>query len=169
MNSSKKNLIVTLSVLLAIAVIVAGAVLTKKKDSTDSSLATTSSDTSTTDIAEDTPATTETTTTADNNTASSGYKDGTYTATGRYATPEATESITVTVTLKDGIITDTSATASESTRDSKEFAGAFVANYKSQVVGKNIASLKLSRVSGSSLTPQGFNSAIAQIQTKAKV
>jgi hypothetical protein len=36
-------------------------------------------------------------------------------------------------------------------------------------VGKNINDLKLTKIAGSSLTPMGFNDAVAKIKMKAKV
>jgi hypothetical protein len=44
----------------------------------------------------------------------------------------------------------------------------FVSGYKQYVVGKNIASIHLDRVSGSSLTGAGFNAALARIEIEAK-
>ena len=35
-----------------------------------------------------------------------GYADGTYTAEGSYATPESVETVTVTLTIADDIVTD---------------------------------------------------------------
>jgi uncharacterized protein with FMN-binding domain len=164
-QKSKKDLIVTLSILLVVVLIVTGVLIANKKKPTtsDSTEAPTTSETTPTPTD-----TTATTTDTDTTTNSSGFKDGTYSATGDYSTPEGTENIKVNVTLKDGVVTDTSAVASMKSRDSKEYAGQFVANYKPLVVGKNIASIKLSRVSGSSLTSQGFNDAIDQIETQAK-
>lgn len=173
-RNSKKDLMVTLAVLLVICFIVAGVVLTKKKPVNESSqtpVATTST-TSSNDTA--TPAETTITETPATDAAAStpanasGYKDGDYRATGNYSTSETTETITVNVTLKDGVVTGTSATASKIARESKEYAEMFLQNYKSQVVGKKITDIKLSRVSGSSLTSQGFNSAIQTIEAQAK-
>lgn len=98
----------------------------------------------------------------------SGYKDGTYTAVGSYRTPESTEEITVTLTLQDGVITDTSAAISARAPESRRFQNEFVSNYKQYVVGKNIDTLSLSQVSGSSLTSGGFNEAVAQIKLQAQ-
>ena len=44
----------------------------------------------------------------------------------------------------------------------------FIDGYKSLVVGKDISSISLNRVSGSSLTSQGFNSAIQKIKSQAQ-
>ena len=166
-NSNKKDLIVTLSILLAIVFIVAGVLVTnKKKPEANSTVI--SSVKSVPDTSASPAATAVAGSTATTASTSSGFKDGTYTATAEYATPEATENIKVSVTLKNGIVTDTSSTASMQSRESREYATQFAQNYKSYVVGKSVASIKLSRVSGSSLTSQGFNDAIAQNQTQAK-
>lgn len=102
------------------------------------------------------------------NTSSTTYKDGSYTATGSYESPDGDEQITVSITLHNGVITDTSATAGAHDPDGAAYQAQFISGYKSLVVGKNISSVSLSRVSGSSLTPQGFNDAISQIENQAK-
>ena len=96
------------------------------------------------------------------------YKDGTYKATGDYTSPGGSQEITVSVTLKDNVITATSATSGASDTESKEHQEEFIANYKDLVIGKKISDVKLSRVAGSSLTSQGFNDAIQQIETDAE-
>ena len=96
------------------------------------------------------------------------YKDGTYEATGSYSTPGGRESIDLTVTLADNVITDTKISGSGTTRDSREHQTEFANGYKSLVVGKNIDEVSLSRVAGSSLTSNGFNDALEQIKTDAK-
>jgi hypothetical protein len=168
-RSSKKDLIVTLSVLLAIVFIVTGVIITKKQPSAvGPSTATIPADSAPTTTTEVASSPKPVDTTASPSQTTSAFKDGAYTASGRYATPENTETITINVTLKDGVITDTSATASTRSRDSKEYVSMFIENYKNQVVGKKISELKLGRVSGSSLTPQGFNVALDSIITQAK-
>lgn len=96
------------------------------------------------------------------------YKDGTYNATGSYRTPGGQESIGVKVTLTSGVISDISVTQNASGGEAEEYQDAFVSDYKSQVVGKKIDEVSLSRVAGSSLTPNGFNSAITAIKTDAE-
>jgi uncharacterized protein with FMN-binding domain len=98
----------------------------------------------------------------------SAYKDGNYTATGAYDTPDGTETITVSVTLGGGTVKAASVSQQASSRDSREYQDAFASGYKTYVVGKDITTIQLSRVSGSSLTPQGFNDALEQIKTKAQ-
>lgn len=101
-------------------------------------------------------------------TANSSYKDGTYSATGSYDSPGGTESITISATLTNGNITNTSAQSGANDSDARQFQSDFIASYKPLVVGKSINSVKLSRVSGSSLTSQGFNEAINKIKNQAK-
>jgi uncharacterized protein with FMN-binding domain len=100
--------------------------------------------------------------------ATASYKDGTYTATGNYTSPGGAESIEVTVTLADGVITDASVVSDAFRPESKMMQGQFISGFKAQVVGKKITDVKLTKVSGSSLTPKGWNDAIAKIQAQAQ-
>ncbi len=95
------------------------------------------------------------------------FRDGSYSAKGRYAYHAGTEEITINVTLKDGIITDTQFQGTPSVPMSQKYMDAFSANYKSMVIGKEIKDLKLGKVSTSSLTPIGFNNALEQIKAQA--
>lgn len=94
-------------------------------------------------------------------------KDGTYTAEGSYATPESVETISVTVTLKDNVITDVTVTGNPTKRESEEYQAKFIGGIKDEVVGKNIDEISVSRVAGSSLTSGGFNKAIDTIKVEA--
>jgi len=97
----------------------------------------------------------------------SSYVNGTYTATGNYSTPESTESIDLTVTLVDSTITNVSIQNSGNVRESRDYQQRFMHNCTNLVVGKNINSVSLNRVAGSSLTSNGFNSALDQIKADA--
>lgn len=97
------------------------------------------------------------------------YKPGTYNATGHYTSPGGNQSITISLSVAaDGTVTDTTATSGAIDRESDEWQGRFINGYKQQVVGKKISDIQLSRVSGSSLTSQGFNEAVDQISQQAK-
>ena len=96
------------------------------------------------------------------------YKDGTYSATGTYQSPGGTEGITVSLTIKDDVITDATAETQAARPESLKFQGLFKANFKGLVVGKKIDEVNLSKVSGSSLTSGGFNDAVAKIKLEAK-
>lgn len=113
-----------------------------------------------------TPATTPSKTTGQS---SATLKDGTYTATGSYMSPGGLDHLGVTVTLKSDIVTDVSVTPKPGDGTSARYQAIFAANYKQYVVGKDITTLKLDKVSGSSLTGKGFNDAVAQIEAQAKV
>jgi hypothetical protein len=145
-------------VLLGIA---AGAVVLADKNKDSQQSTATSNQTSSTSSAS-----TPSTSAAD---ANAQYKDGTYTKEGSYITPGGQESITVTVTLKDGIVTDSSVQNVANNRDSREYQSLFTNSYKSKVVGKPVGEISLSRVAGSSLTSSGFNDALEQIRNSAKV
>lgn len=96
------------------------------------------------------------------------FKDGTYTAVGSYISPGGDEKLSVTVTLKDDVITAASMIPEPVSSEGQHFQGLFAANFQSLVVGKNITDVHLSEVSGSSLTSGGFNEALQEIETQAK-
>ncbi len=96
------------------------------------------------------------------------YADGTYTANGSYSTPESVETISVTVTLTDDVVTAVTVTGEPSRRESENYQGQFIGGIAEVTVGKRIDELDVSRVAGSSLTSGGFNAAIAEIMTQAK-
>ena len=103
--------------------------------------------------------------------ATSLYNDGTYTASGTYDTPEeSTETIKVSITLKNDVIVDSSITPTTANdRKSQRYQKQFIAGYKQLVTGRKITEVKLSVVSGSSLTSSGWNKAVASISEQAKV
>jgi hypothetical protein len=98
---------------------------------------------------------------------SSQYKDGTYSATGSYSTPGGRESIDLEVTLTGGTVQDTKLTQKGMTGEAKEYQARFASGYKTEVIGKSIDEISLSRVAGSSLTSIGFNDALDQIKRDA--
>jgi uncharacterized protein with FMN-binding domain len=96
------------------------------------------------------------------------YKDGTYTAVGDYTSPGGAENIGVTVTLKNDVIESADVKSMAERPNTIKFQGIFIENYKPLVIGKNIDEVKLDRVSGSSLSPKGFNDALDKIKAEAK-
>ena len=142
-------IVVALIAIAATTVIIA----TSSKDTTDNSQAVSS--------------TSSTATSTSINSATS-FKDGTYTATGSYQTPGGEESIGVTVTLSGNTISDASVTQNAHDGEAEEFQNSFASGFKSQVVGKKITDVSLTRVAGSSLTSIGFNSALEDIENQAK-
>ncbi len=101
-------------------------------------------------------------------TSASGYKDGDHNATSTYESPGGEESVSVKLTLADGSITSVSTTAKSNVAEAKDYQNQFLAAYKSQVVGKKITDVNLTRIAGSSLTSIGFNSAIDKIKSEAQ-
>jgi uncharacterized protein with FMN-binding domain len=95
------------------------------------------------------------------------YADGTYTADGSYQAPSGTESITVEVTLADDKITDITVTPQATDPTAKGHQAEFVDGIAEQTVGKDIDTLNVTRVSGSSLTSGGFKIAIEAIKEQA--
>lgn len=96
------------------------------------------------------------------------YKDGTYSSTGSYTSPAGKEDVGVSLTLKNNIITDITFTPKATNEISVKLQGMFASGYKELVVGKDINTVKLNKVSGSSLTPKGFNDAIEKIKLQAQ-
>lgn len=95
------------------------------------------------------------------------YADGTYSADGSYQTPESVETISVTLTLADGVVTDVEVTGDPKARETEQYQGAFVDGIAEEVEGKPIDELDVSRVAGSSLTSGGFNAAVDDIKEQA--
>ncbi len=98
----------------------------------------------------------------------SSYKDGTYSADGNYVSPNGTETVGVQLTLASGTVTDVQITQHPSNPNTRKFQGEFTGGIASQVVGKSIDGLNVSKVAGSSLTSGGFNQAVEQIKSEAQ-
>ena len=97
------------------------------------------------------------------------YKDGVYKQEGDYTSPGGQEKIEVDLTIKSGVVTDASVISEAELPKSKYMQGVFVTNFRPLVIGKNISDLNLGKVAGSSLTPKGFNDALAKIRVLAKM
>ena len=96
------------------------------------------------------------------------YKDGVYKAVGSYTSPGGPEEVGVNLTLKGGMIESIEVEKMATRPKSVVFQEEFASGYKPMVLGKNIDEVELTKVSGSSLTPKGFNDAIEKIKTQAK-
>jgi uncharacterized protein with FMN-binding domain len=131
----------------------------------------TATGTTTTDAGSGTTATTTTTAPSSASTAassgSSTYKDGEYTASGQYQSPNGTESITVDLTIADDKVTAVTVTGTPSGPDATNYQSQFESNIASIVVGQDISTLSVSKVAGSSLTSAGFNAAVDSIKSQA--
>jgi uncharacterized protein with FMN-binding domain len=100
---------------------------------------------------------------------STTYTDGTYSATGTYKSPAGTEDVSVTLVIQNDTVLSSKLSADSNNSTSKKFQKQFSDGYLSQVIGKKLIDLKVGKVSGSSLTGKGFNDAVIQIQSQAKI
>lgn len=96
------------------------------------------------------------------------YTDGTYEAEGSYISPGGPRTIDMTITIQDGVITDSTFVGNATDPTSQRFQGEFGDNYQPMIIGKNIDEVSLTKVAGSSLTPQGFTDALEQIKAQAQ-
>lgn len=107
------------------------------------------------------------------NTTSSGsvsktYKDGTYVAVGDYMAPSGPESVNVSLTVSGGNVSAVNVSGSSSNRTASRYIQAFESGISSVIVGKPLdQALVQGQVNGSSLTPNGFNSALQNIIQQA--
>ena len=99
---------------------------------------------------------------------SASYQDGTYSADGNYVSPNGTETVGVTLTLAGGAVSDVQITQHPSNPNTRKFQGEFAGGIQSQIVGKSLDEIKVSKVAGSSLTSGGFNQAVEKIKADAK-
>jgi uncharacterized protein with FMN-binding domain len=99
---------------------------------------------------------------------SASYKDGTYTAPGTYVSPGGEEHISVTLTLARNVITAMKVITVKADPTATGYEQMFEAGISGVTVGKNINSLNIGVVAGSSLTSMGFNKALATIKADAK-
>jgi uncharacterized protein with FMN-binding domain len=95
----------------------------------------------------------------------SRYADGIYTAIGRYGGQPSF--ITVTVTLRSGLIAAVEVEPHATVPRSLEFQRRFAAAVPKVVIGKPIDQVQVGKLAGSSGTPRGFNDAIQKIKQQA--
>ena len=98
---------------------------------------------------------------------SASYADGTFTAEGDYISPAGPSKVTVEVTLADDIVTSVTVTPLSTDATAKGFQTQFAEGIAAIVEGKDIDTLSVSRVGGSSLTSGGFADAIEKIKAEA--
>lgn len=99
---------------------------------------------------------------------SASYADGTYTAEGSYISPAGEESVAVEITLSGDAVTAVTVTPEAADPQAKSYQELFAGGIAAEVVGKDIDSLNVSRVAGSSLTSGGFNEALSAIKDEAR-
>jgi uncharacterized protein with FMN-binding domain len=95
------------------------------------------------------------------------YKDGTYSADGTYVSPNGTETVGVELTLASGAVSDVKIIEHPSNSNTEKFQGEFAGGIQSQIVGRKLDEIQVSKVAGSSLTSGGFNQAVASIKSQA--
>ena len=93
------------------------------------------------------------------------YADGDYRAVGEYGGQPS--HITVALTLTDEVITSAEVTPHATNPTSLDYQNRFAEAVPALVVGRPINDVELSRVAGSSGTPEGFNDALEQIKADA--
>ncbi len=98
----------------------------------------------------------------------SGYKDGTYSASGNYSVPRGNNSIQVSLTVKNGVVSSVKTSHNYNDRESGMYIDSFDSRIESAVVGKSLGDISLSRVGGASLTTYGFEDALSTIANQAK-
>lgn len=113
---------------------------------------------------EPTPVTNEETPTVTN----SKYRDGTYLADGTYVSPAGVETVSVSLTIKDDVITGVDFTGNAVNPTSKLLQGKFATGFETLVEGKALDAVSLTVVNGSSLAPKGFMDALAKIKLEAR-
>jgi hypothetical protein len=155
-SSNRKPLIAGIIAIVILIVVVGGVSLAKKNTTNTADTASVAPQPSSAQAATDT---------ADG---TASYVSGSYSASGSYSSPGGTEEVAVRVTLDGNTITDVSVTTDPASPTSEEYQNEFKNGYKGFVVGKNIDDIKLSKVSGSSLTSQGFNAALQKIKDQAQ-
>jgi uncharacterized protein with FMN-binding domain len=100
-------------------------------------------------------------------TSNKSYKDGSYTEAGSYVSPGGTEHISVTLTLASNVITAIKVTTVKADPTATGYEQLFEGGISAATVGKNINTLNIGVVAGSSLTSMGFNRALATIKADA--
>jgi uncharacterized protein with FMN-binding domain len=98
----------------------------------------------------------------------SNYKDGSYSEPGDYVSPGGSERINVTLTLSKNVITKMKVVTVFADPTATGYEQLFEGGISAATVGKNINSLNIGVVAGSSLTSMGFNKALAAIKADAK-
>ncbi len=96
------------------------------------------------------------------------YMDGTYQQNGTYNSPAGVDTVGVSLTIKDDVVTAVNVSVLATNEGSIYFQQLFADGIASFVVGKPLEDLTgVSVVNGSSLTPTGFNQALVAIKAEA--
>lgn len=96
------------------------------------------------------------------------YVDGAYTESGNYQSPAGSESVTVTVSVKDDVVQSVNVAANAVNETSRQIQELFISGVNQLVVGKKLDEVSVSgNVNGSSLAGTGFNNAVSSIKAGA--
>jgi hypothetical protein len=96
------------------------------------------------------------------------YTDGTYEAEGSYQSPGGEESVAVELTVSDDVVTDVTVTPQANGGNAARYQEEFASGIADEVVGQELSGLSVDKVSGSSLTGNGFNAALDRIRADAE-
>ncbi len=118
----------------------------------------------------ETQSTTPTQTTTSETVSKNVYKNGTFTEEGGYISPGGPETITVSLSIENDTVKKVTLTSTTKIEKSKTYQGLFLEGLNKEIVGKKLSDIgTFSRLNGSSLTGKGFNIALKQIETDAKI
>lgn len=173
-NSSTPKIVGGTAIALIVAVAMYVLVINNQPESTTANTTNTvstdvNSQTGVGSSASSTSSTASNTSSTSSSSGTSTYKDGTYKATVTYSVPHGNRnSITASVTIKNGVITDVSTDNSASDRESEMYISSFESSVSKAVVGKKIDASFSYRIGGASLTSSAFLDALDSIANKAK-
>ena len=101
------------------------------------------------------------------NAMASTYKDGIYVASSDYFVPSGSNSISATVTIKNGKIAAVNTSDNYSDYTSSYYVDSFKSSVSGEIVGQSLDGLSPSRVGGASLTTYAFDNVLDTIRSKA--
>ncbi len=90
--------------------------------------------------------------------------NGIFHLTSTYDSPAGPEPLDATVTIENDVITAVEAKNVAHAVKSKMYQDMFISGIAGQIVGKNIADVKVTYVNGSSLTAQAFDKALHALE-----
>ena len=97
------------------------------------------------------------------------YVNGTYSASKTYSVPQGhTEDISVTLTIKDDIITGFSVNTVATNQKSQQYQAGFDSNIEQSIDGTDLDEADVSRLGGASLTSNAFNDILDAIRNQAQ-
>lgn len=95
------------------------------------------------------------------------YQDGTYTNNQTYFVHGSTDKVTVSITIRNDVITAYSVTLTSGDRESPQYVSYFNSQASSSIKNKKASNVSNVYVSGATLTSEAFNSALTAIKQQA--